>query len=97
MRPKVRNMKPIAMPAGGIAIHTNAQRMKLHAMNFSLHLGLEVFIFLLPIDSDQPRPPGGRAELLKYWAMWSVNMIDDLRDIKGVALWMTGSALSSNQ
>lgn len=42
-------MKPIAMPAGGIAIQTNAQKMKLHAMNFSLHLGLEVFIFLPPI------------------------------------------------
>jgi hypothetical protein len=26
--------------------------------------------------------------------MWSVNMIDELRDIKGVALWMTGSAPS---
>lgn len=35
----------------------------------------------------------GEPSLLSDWAMWSVNMIDDSGVIKGVALWMTGSAL----
>jgi hypothetical protein len=39
--------------------------------------------------SYQPRPPSGQTELLKYWAMWSVNMIGDSGEMKGVALWMT--------
>jgi len=46
------------------------------------------FIFP-PIASDQPRPASGQTELLKYRAMWSVNIIGDLGEIKGVALWMT--------
>lgn len=43
-------MTPITMPTRGTAIQANAQRMKLQAMNFSLHLGLDIFIFLTPID-----------------------------------------------
>ena len=34
--------------------------------------------------SDQQRPASGQTELLKYWAMWSVNMIGDSGEIKGV-------------
>jgi hypothetical protein len=49
--------------------------------------------FVRPSFSDQPRPPIGGAVFLNNWAMWSVNMIGELRDIKGVALWLTGSAL----
>jgi len=47
---------------------------------------------LLPIASDQPRPTSGDPSLWNNWAMWSVNMIDDSGEIKGVALWLTGSA-----
>jgi len=39
--------------------------------------------FLPPIASDQQRPPSGKAELLKYWAMVHGNIIDDLDEIKG--------------
>ena len=46
----------------------------------------------LPNASDQPRPPGGEAELLINGAMLSGSIIDDEGEIKGVALWMTGSA-----
>ena len=42
------------------------------------------FIFLPPIASDQQRPASGQTELLKYWAMWSVNVIGDSGEIKGV-------------
>jgi len=37
-----------------------------------------------PIASDQQRPASGQTELLKYWAMVSGNIIDDLGEIKGV-------------
>jgi len=54
---------------------------------------VSLVLHFLPIASDRPRPSSARAELLKYWAMWSGNMIGDSGAIKGVALWMTGSAL----
>jgi len=34
--------------------------------------------------SDQQRPASGQTKLLKYWAMWSGQIIDDSGEIKGV-------------
>jgi hypothetical protein len=41
-------------------------------------------VHLLLNASDQQRPASGQTEFLKYWAMWSGNIIDDLGKIKGV-------------
>jgi hypothetical protein len=43
-----------------------------------------ICIFLPAIASDQQRPASGQTELLKYRAMVSGNIIDDLGEIKGV-------------
>jgi hypothetical protein len=39
---------------------------------------------LLSIASDQQRPESGQTELLKYWGVWSGNIIDGSGEIKGV-------------
>src|SRR5207249_3707192 len=49
-------------------------------------------IFVRPSFQISHARRAGEPSFVINWAMWSVNMIGELQDIKGVALWMTGSA-----
>ena len=52
---------------------------------------LLIFFFRRSLQISHARR-AGEPSIVNDWAMWSVNMIDESRDIKGVALWLTGSA-----
>ena len=53
-------------------------------LRFRYRLGFWNLHLSVPNASDQQRPASGQTELLKYGAMWSGNIIDDLGEIKGV-------------